>query len=77
MDKKEILKFGDVEIEKGEFHFSKNAIPIDDVNIDKVVISDEFPCMKRVLSILPATQIMKSHTIVCLVPKNELVCKNV
>ena len=42
MGKKEILKFDDVEIEKGEFHSSKNTIPIDDVNIDKVVISDQF-----------------------------------
>ena len=43
---KECPKFHDVEIEKKEFHCSKNAIPISHVNTDKIVMSEAFPCAK-------------------------------
>ena len=45
MGKKEFLQFNDVEIEKKEFQF-QSAIPIGNVNIDKVVISEEFSSAK-------------------------------
>ena len=45
--KKEFLKFDEVEIEKVQFHCSKSAISIGDVNIDKIVIFEEFPCAKK------------------------------
>ena len=36
------LKFGDAEVNKKEFHVSKEAIALDLVNINKTVISDKF-----------------------------------
>ena len=39
---KELLKFGDAEIEKREFHSSKNSIAIYDVNIKKILLSHAF-----------------------------------
>lgn len=46
MGKKEFLKFDDVEVEKQEFNPSKNATLSDPLNIDKIVLSEEFPCSK-------------------------------
>ena len=67
MGKKEFLKFDGVEMEKPEFHSSKNAIPIDNVNVKKKAISNEFPCIKWVLSILLNTKITKMlhHCVSC------------
>ena len=67
MGKKEFLKFGGAEMEKPEFHSSKNAIPIDNVNVNKKAISNEFPCTKWVLSILLNTKITKMvrHCVSC------------
>ena len=36
------LKFGDVIVNKKEFHSSKQANPLNLVDADKIVISDEF-----------------------------------
>ena len=36
------LKFGDIVINKKEFHASKQAIALNLVDTDKIVISDEF-----------------------------------
>ena len=36
-----------VEIAKRKFHSSKNAIPVDVVYIDSIVISEDFPCIKN------------------------------
>ena len=36
------LKFGDVEVNKKEFHASKQPIALNLVDIDKIVISDKF-----------------------------------
>ena len=47
MSRKEFLKCGNVKIEKQEFYFFKNAIPISDVNICKIVISEEFLCIEK------------------------------
>ena len=47
MSKLELLKFGDAETEKREYHSSKSAISIYDVNIDKIIISEEFFYAKR------------------------------
>ena len=35
------LKFGNIEVNKIEFHVSKGAITLDFINIDKIVISDK------------------------------------
>ena len=44
---KQVLKFGSNEIEKKKFHSSKNPVGIDDVNIDKIMISDASACGKN------------------------------
>ena len=36
------LKFGDVEVNKREFHASKHPIAFNSVDIDKIVIFDKF-----------------------------------
>ena len=41
------LKTGGAEVEKRDFHYSKNVIPIRDVNTDKIVISEKLPCPKK------------------------------
>ena len=41
------LKLGDVETEKWKFPSSKSPIDVGDVNTDKIVMSDEFLCTKR------------------------------
>ena len=41
---KEFLKFNDVEIKNQRFNFSGSTSSIFDVNINTIVISEEFPC---------------------------------
>ena len=53
------LKLGDVEIEKRRFHSFKSSMDVGDVNTDKIVISDEFPFTKRILSLFSVTTITK------------------
>ena len=38
----QILKFGDIVINKREFHASKQAIALNLVNANKIVVSDKF-----------------------------------
>ena len=38
----QILKFGDVVVNKKEFHASKQAITLNLVNTNKIVVSDKF-----------------------------------
>ena len=46
MDKK-IIKFNDTEVEEFEFHEHKSPILINDINIDKIVVSDKLPFGKQ------------------------------
>ena len=46
MDKK-IIKFDDTEIEEFEFHQHKSPILINDIDIDKIVVSDKLPFGKQ------------------------------
>lgn len=59
---KEFLNFHDLEIKKQRFHSSKSEIPIGDVNLNKVLVSKEFPCKKNVLCILLAPKKMKKNS---------------
>ena len=36
------IKFGDKEINRKEFYASKQAIPLDSVDLDKIVVSNEW-----------------------------------
>ena len=56
---KEIITFGNIEIEKQKFHSHKNQISIYDVNIDRIVVSNKGPFGWKDLNILLDTKIMK------------------
>ena len=69
---KEHLKFGNAEIEKIKFHCRKRAIAIGNVNINKIIMSDEFPCSKKGCKYFASCKNNeKKYTIMCLAPKNE------
>ena len=51
MDEK-IIKFDETEIEKCKFHQRKNPFLIDDIDIDKIVVSNKSFLVKRILNIL-------------------------
>ena len=36
------IKFGDKEVDKNEFYSSKQAIPLDSVDLDKIVVSSKW-----------------------------------
>ena len=42
-----IFNFDDIEVKKSAFHRSKYAIDINEVNIDKIVISEKAPSGKK------------------------------
>lgn len=44
---KEFLKFDDVEIENQKFHSSKREVIKNEVDIEKITISNKFSCVKR------------------------------
>ena len=44
---KEIITFGDIEIEKYNFHQHKSPIAIGDVNINKIIVSNKGPFCKN------------------------------
>ena len=46
MDKK-VIKFDDTEIEKYEFYKHKNAILINDIDINEIVVSTKLPSGKQ------------------------------
>ena len=52
------LKFGDIVINKREFHASKQAIALNLVNTNKIVVSDKFKHSDDGLSILLAIYMM-------------------
>ena len=43
----EIVAFGDIEIDKRKFICQKNPILIEDVDIDKILISNNVSCVKE------------------------------
>ena len=54
-----IIKFGDIEIEKQKFHQHKGPISIKNIDINKIVMSNEVSFGKKDLNILLATKMLK------------------
>ena len=52
------LKFNDVVVDQKEFHASKQAIALNVVGIDKIVVSDKLNTVIMVLSTLLVIQMM-------------------
>ena len=50
MDKK-IVKFDDIEIEKYKFHQHKIPISINNIDINKIVVSNKFSFGKKILNV--------------------------
>ena len=44
---KEIIMFGNIEVEKHKFHQYKNPISISDVDMSKIVMSNRLPFGKK------------------------------
>ena len=64
---KKILKFGDIEIVKHEFHYSKSPISIRNIGVDKLTISDKFVSHKKYFQYFIAYKMKLLHCcILCL-----------
>ena len=48
----QILKFGDIVVNKKEFHASKQAIALNLVNTNTIVVYDKFNTVMMVLNVL-------------------------
>ena len=44
---KEIVTFDDTEIEKRKFHYHKKQILMDEINIDKIIISSKVSSVEK------------------------------
>ena len=53
------LKFSNIKINKKEFHKSKQAIDLDSITTDKIVVSDKFRHSEKVINILLVIKKMK------------------
>ena len=49
MINKEIITFGGIEIDKGKFPYSKYPMNIDNVDFDKMIISNQVSFGKKIL----------------------------
>ena len=47
MEKKTVIKFGDIEIEKQKFHQQKRPISINNIDINKIVVSSKVSFGKK------------------------------
>ena len=56
---KTIIKFGDIEIEKQKFHQYKRHISINNIDINKMVVSNKVSFGKKGLSISSAIKMLK------------------
>ena len=59
MDKK-IIKFDDTEIERYKFHHYKRPISINDINVNKTVVSNKISSGKMILNNLLAIKMLKN-----------------
>ena len=56
---KNIVKFEETEIEEFKFHQYKSPILINDIDINEIIVSNEFPFDNKILNILLVTKIIK------------------
>ena len=56
---KTIMKFGDIEIEKQNFHQPKRPISMKNIDINEIVVSNKVSFGKRVLNISLAIKMLK------------------
>ena len=63
---KEIITFGNIEVEKLKFHQRKSPISLYDVNFDSIVVSNRVSFGKSVLTILLDTKMVKKVKPLCM-----------
>ena len=56
---KNITKFGDTELEQYKFHQYKSSVSINNLGINKILISSKFPFGKQDLKYFIGTKIIK------------------
>ena len=66
---KKVKRFGDTEIEKHKFHQHKNPVSINNININKKVLSNKVSFCKKGFKFLLVTKMAKSQTFMYLLPK--------
>ena len=72
MDKK-IIKFDDTEIEEYEFHQYKSLISINDIDINKIIVSNKFPFSKQDFEYFISYNDAKKIRPLCIfLPKNSV-----
>ena len=57
---KEIITLGDTDFEKCKFHYSKYPINLNDVDLDKMIISIQVSFSKKVLNTILVVNLMKN-----------------
>ena len=67
----------DTKIKKHKFHYHKNLILIEDVDINKIIVSDKLFLVNRVLNILLAVKIMKVKSLNMLIWANSLITNKI
>ena len=67
----------DTEIKKHKFHYHKNLILIEDIDINKIIVSDKLFLVNRVLNILLAVKIMKVKSLNMLIWANSLITNKI
>ena len=69
---KTIINFGDNEIENHKFHQYKRHILMKNIDINKIVVSNKFSLVKKVLNILLVKKLLKSRPIYIFDPKKTM-----
>ena len=64
-------KTDDTKIEEYEFHQRKSPISINDIDINKIVISNKFPFNKEILNISLVTEVKRNQTFMDILSRNE------
>ena len=70
---KNIVKFEETEIEEFKFHQYKSPILINDIDINEIIVSNEFPFDNKILNILLVTKIIKKQTFMHILSRNEYI----
>ena len=75
---KEILTFGDIENEKNKFYQNETPVPLKDVDIEKVLVSNKVSFGKKTINALQVTCIMiiKLKPLHIILPKTSAYVKS-
>ena len=72
MDRK-IIKFDDAEIEEYKFHKHKSPISINDVDVNKIVVSNKLPFHKQDFKYFIGYKDVEKVCLLCIFVQNEYI----